>query len=112
MLSEAALLERIAALARFGRYRLRLHAVRHMLEEGFDEGNIIEVLTGRGRRILEEYPEEERCLVLGSCTIGRKTRMHLHVVCNLSDQEVLDIVTAYIPQPPWWVTPSRRGQKR
>jgi hypothetical protein len=110
MLSEPALLEQIAALARFERYRLRLHAVRHMLEEGFDEGNIIEVLTGRGRRILEEYPEEERCLVLGSCTIGRKARMHLHVVCNLSDQEVLDIVTAYIPQPPWWVTPSRRDR--
>jgi hypothetical protein len=36
----------------------------------------------------------------------------LHVVCDLSDEEVLDIVTAYIPQPPWWVTPSRRGQRR
>lgn len=112
MPSEPALLERIAALARFGRYRLRLHAVRHMLEEGFDEENIIEVLTGRRRKILEEYPEQQRCLILGSCAIGRKTHIHLHVICDLSDEEVLDIVTAYIPQPPWWATPSRRGQRR
>lgn len=112
MPSEPALLERIAALARFGRYRLRLHAVRHMLEAGFHEGNIIEVLTGRGRRILEEYPEQHRCLVLGSCVIGLKTSVHLHVVCDLSDEEMLDIVTAYLPQPPWWVTQSRRGQRR
>lgn len=112
MPNDLALLERIATLARFGRYRLRLHAVGHMLEEGFDERNIIEVLTGHGRKILEEYPEQRRCLVLGSCAIGRKARIHLHVVCDLSDEEVLDIVTAYIPQPPWWVTPSRRGQRR
>jgi hypothetical protein len=47
MPSEPALLERIATLARFGRYRVRIHAVRHMLEEGFDERDIIEALTGR-----------------------------------------------------------------
>lgn len=112
MPSEPPLLERIAALAGFGRYRLRLHAARHMLEEGFEERNIIEALTGRGRKILEEYPEQHRCLVLGSCAMGRKSRIHLHVVCDLSDEEVLDIVTAYIPQAPWWVAPSRRGQRR
>ena len=112
MRSELALLERIAALAGFGRYRVRLHAVRHMVEEGFDERNIIEVLTERGRKIIEEYPEQQRYLVLGSCAIGRRTRLHLHVVCDLSDEEVLDVVTAYISQPPWWVTPSRRGQRR
>lgn len=79
MPSEPALLERIAALARFGRYRVRLHAVRHMLEEGFDERDIIEVLTGRRRKILEEYPEQNRCLILGSFAVGRKSRIHLHL---------------------------------
>ena len=91
---------------------MRVHAVRHMVEEGFEERNIIEVLTGRGGKILEEYPEQHRCLVLGSYAMGKKSRIHLHVVCDLSDEEVLDIVTAYIPQAPWWVTPSRRGQRR
>lgn len=112
MPSEPALLERIAALARFGRYRVRLHAVRHMLEEGFEERDVIEVLTGRGRKILEVYPEQNRCLILGSFAVGRKSRVHLHVVCDHSDPEVLDIVTAYIPQAPWWVTPSRRGKRQ
>lgn len=112
MPSEPDLLERIAALARFSRYRVRLHAVRHMLEEGFDERDIIEVLTGRGRKVLEEYPEQNRCLILGSFGIGRKSRIHLHVVCDYSDPEVVDIVTAYIPQLPWWVTRSRRGKRR
>jgi hypothetical protein len=106
------LLERIRALVATGRYRLRIHAVRHMIEEGFDEGNILEALTGRDRRILETYPEQERCLVLGSFAIGRKTRVHLHAVCDYTDVEVLDIVTAYIPQAPWWVTPYTRGKTR
>ncbi|HYL80340.1 MAG TPA: hypothetical protein VEU07_05975 [Candidatus Acidoferrum sp.] len=57
MPSEPALLERIAVLAGFGQYRVRLHAVRHMVEEGFEERNIIQVLTGPRRKILEEYPE-------------------------------------------------------
>ena len=81
-----------------------------MIEEGFDEGNIIEALTSRGRKILEAYPEEHRCLVLGSYAVGKKVRNHLHVVCDYSDSDMLDIVTAYLPQRPWWVTPSRRGK--
>ena len=34
----------------------------------------------------------------------------LHVVCDYSNDEVVDIVTAYIPPKPWWETPSRRGR--
>lgn len=47
----ADILGRIKTLVRFRRYRLRLHAIRHMIEEGFDERDIVEVLTGpRSRR--------------------------------------------------------------
>ncbi len=96
---------------RLGRYRLRLHSVRHMLEEGFDEGNLLEALTGRVR-ILEDYPEQWRCLVLGSYAVSPRVRSFLHAVCDYADPEVLDIVTAYIPQRPWWETPTRRGKRR
>ena len=34
----------------------------------------------------------------------------LHIVYDYSNDEVVDIVTAYIPQKPWWETPSRRGR--
>jgi hypothetical protein len=97
---------------RFRRYRLRIHAVRHMLEEGFEEQHIVQALTDRKRKILEDYPEQQSCLILGTCAIGPRTRAHLHVVCDLSSEESVDIVTAYLPQSPWWVTPSRRGQRR
>ncbi|HTS70069.1 MAG TPA: hypothetical protein VMO17_13895 [Terriglobia bacterium] len=40
---------------------------------------------------------------------GEKVSQPLHVVCDYSDSNVLDIVTAYIPQKPWWTTPSKRG---
>ncbi len=83
-----------------------------MLEEGFEEGDIIEALTSPRLRILEEYPEQQRCLVLGSYTVSPRARSFLHAVCDYSDPEILDIVTAYIPQRPWWETPTRRGKGR
>ena len=47
-----------------GAYRVRLHAVRHMIEEGFDERQMLEALVGR-LSLIEEYPDELSFLVLG-----------------------------------------------
>jgi hypothetical protein len=102
------LLERIKAAASAKRYRIRIHAVRHMIEEGFDEENLLEALSGKSC-ILEDYPAEMRCLVLGYFASGADTRIPLHVVCDYSDRRQIDIVTAYIPQKPWWATPRERG---
>ena len=60
-------------------YRVRIHAVRHMIEEGFDEGNLLEALGGKSG-ILEDYPTERRCLILGYFTVGEGSRADLHVV--------------------------------
>ena len=30
----------------------------------------------------------------------------------LSNENVVDIVTAYVPQRPWWVSPTQRGRKK
>ncbi len=92
-------------------YRIRSHAVRHMIEEGFDERQLLEVLTGK-LQLLEEYSEELRCLVLGRFHFATNAISPLHIVCDLSHEEVLDIVTAYIPQRPWWNTPTQRGEKQ
>ena len=103
------LLDLIKALLGARQYRIGLHAVRHMIEEGFDEENLVEALGGESR-ILEDYPHELRCLILGYFRVSEKVSQPLHVVCDYSDSNVLDIITAYIPQKPWWTTPSRRGR--
>ncbi len=43
------LLARIQAWLSAKRYRIRIHAVRHMIEEGFDEDHLLEALAGRSR---------------------------------------------------------------
>jgi hypothetical protein len=103
------LLARIKALIEAKKYRVRLHAVRHMIEEGFSEEDIIKTLIGKSR-ILEDYQSEFRCLVSGYFKMSEKVRSPLHIVCDYSSDEVVDIVTAYIPQKPWWLTPTRRGR--
>jgi hypothetical protein len=94
-----------------GRYRIRLHAVRHMIEEGFDERNLLEAASGK-LRIVEVYPAESRCLVLGYFHFTPSAASPLHFVCDMSDERVVDIVTAYIPQPPWWRSPTHRETKK
>ena len=103
--------DRIPRLVAANQYRVGLHAVRHMIEEGFDEAQLVEALHGR-IHVLEEYPEEGRCLVLGRFHFTPATTSALHTLCDLSDDRVLDIVTAYIPQRPWWVSPTQRGRKK
>ncbi len=103
------LLATIKALVSAKRYRTRIHAVRHMIEEGFDENNLLEALAGRSR-ILEDYSNEGRCLILGYFSVGEKSRTPLHVVCDYSNPKLVDVVTAYVPQRPWWITPGKRGR--
>jgi len=106
---ERGLLQEVKELVGSGRYRVRIHAVRHMIEEGFGERDVLEAVTGRSR-ILEQYSDDSRCLILGHFRVGEKSRSPLHVVCDYSQSGLIDTVTAYIPQKPWWVTSSRRGR--
>lgn len=109
MNNERELLEKIKKLIAERKYRIRIHAVRHMIEEGFSETNVVEAVTGKSK-ILEHYPDEARCLILGYFSLTEKTRLPLHLVCDYSREGLVDIVTAYIPQKPWWITPTRRGR--
>jgi len=102
------LLERTKQLVISGKYRVRVHAIHHMIEEGFYEANIIETVTGKSR-IIENYPDDCRCLVLGRFHFKEATTSPLHVVCEYSRLDLVDIVTAYIPQKPWWVSSTQRG---
>jgi len=81
-----------------------------MVEEGFDELKVVSMILGQSQ-LLEDYPDDRRCLILGKLAEGRKTRF-LHIVCDCSDSACVDVITAYIPQKPWWETPTRRAEKR
>ncbi|MFI5366554.1 MAG: DUF4258 domain-containing protein [Candidatus Binatia bacterium] len=110
MVSENDPVVRIQTLVATGRYRVCLHAVRHMIEEGFDENQLLEAVAGK-LHLLEDYPEESRCLLLGRFHFSSTTTSPLHILCDLSAKDVVDIVTAYIPQRPWWVSATQRGKR-
>ncbi len=80
-----------------------------MIEEGFGEEDMIAALAGAGR-IVEDYPDDCRCLIVGYFMGTGPRPCPLHMVCDYSSHEVVDIVTAYVPQRPWWVTPTKRGR--
>jgi hypothetical protein len=50
-----------------------------MIEEGFDEEQLVEALRGR-MHVLEEYPDEGRCLVLGRVHFTPATLL-LYIFC-------------------------------
>ena len=107
MIHKRELLENIKRLVLDKRYRVKIHAIRYMIEDGFSEENIIEAVNGRSK-ILENYPNELRCLILSSFHVSEKVTSPLHIVCDYSKEELIDIVTAYIPQKPWWESPTKR----
>ena len=103
-------IRRLQGLIQTKHYRVGIHAVRHMIEEGFDENQLLEAVRGV-LRIIEEYGEESRYLLLEYFHFTQTTTSPLHILCDLSKSTVVDIVTAYIPQRPWWISPTRRGRK-
>lgn len=104
------MIAQIKRLVKQKKYRIRIHAVRHMIEEGFDENHLVEAM-GSGK-MLEDYPNEKRCLVLGYFYLTEKIKLPLHAVCDYSENGLVlvDFVTAYIPQKSWWETPAKRGK--
>ena len=82
--------------------------MQHMIKEGFTEDDIVRVLQSGS--LLEDYQEEARCLILGYLTTTSSPPTPLHVLCDHSNKDSVDIVTAYIPQKPWWQTETKRGR--
>lgn len=105
------LLSIIKKLVLGGRYRVRIHAVRHMIEEGFSEQDMIKAIK-EDSRVIEAYEGDNRCLILGYFLWNKSMKSPLHVVCDYSDKDIVDVVTAYVPQMPWWISPTKRGKKK
>ena len=90
---------------RSGDYFFSLHGDH---ERQNDDLTIAEVedalLSGR---ILEQYKDTgrgESCLVVGFTQKGKP----IHVVCG-KNENVLVVITVYIPTPPKFITPYERG---
>ena len=105
------LLNKIKKLVHDSCYRVKLYAVKHMIEDGFTEMDVVNAILGDSK-IIEIYDEDNRCLVLGQFSWNNNLTSWIHVVCDHSNKKLIDIVTAYIPQKPWWVSPTRRGRPR
>ncbi|MBI3952060.1 MAG: DUF4258 domain-containing protein [Acidobacteria bacterium] len=91
-------IEFIRQSAALGRYELSLHADDERLEEGLTVNHIEETL--RSAELLEDYPDDPRghsCLVLGYA--GGQP---VHLVCGLTKQGRLIIITVYRPTMPKW----------
>ncbi|MDI6794591.1 MAG: hypothetical protein QME81_17270 [bacterium] len=73
-----ALLDRIKELVGDRRYRVKVHAVRHMIEEGFSEKNMVNAILGNSK-IIELYDEDKRCLILGQFLWNGLVRSWLHI---------------------------------
>lgn len=79
------------------RYEFYRHALTESKKDGVEPEDVVyALLTGK---VIEEYPERERLLVYGEMT----NHLPLHVVCDLSDEEVMYIVTVYIPSREEWI---------
>ncbi|WP_457637085.1 DUF4258 domain-containing protein [Oceanithermus sp.] len=91
-------LDSLLPLVEQGLYRLGPHVARHMVQEGFDERDLLQAL--RWGRELAVYPEDERMLVLGYMIFGSRLKLPLHIVLDYSRPRWVDIVTAFIPDRP------------
>jgi len=102
-------IDRLRDLVTHGRYSLGPHALRHAQEDGFEKEHCLGVILDG--RVLEDYPAERRCLVLGRYYVTLNARVPLHVVCDYSKPNELCIVTAYLPKAPEWESPTHRARK-
>ena len=88
-------------------YILSKHADDERLDDNLMISEIEEAIFSGS--ILESYPNDKRgysCLVVGFTKSGKP----LHIVCGKS-RDVLVVITVYIPTPPKFITPYKRGEK-
>jgi len=105
-------IDEIRQLIREGRYEISLHAQQERLDDDLDISEV-EAAIAHGE-ILENYPSDPRgtsCLVAGQA--GAKS---VHVVLGWArkidgSEQVLRVITVYLPQPPKWKDYRTRGDK-
>ena len=99
-----AILSQLRGLASARKIRITQHAHQEMVAESIRLDDVLHVIaTGQ---ILEDYPTHRRgacCLLHGVDANGRD----IHVVCTTANPTLI-IITAYLPVPPKWISPTQR----
>ena len=99
-------IEQIRALVQAGQYLVYSHLLTEFDKEGIPIEQVTTIiLTGR---IIEEYAERQRVLVAGFTA----DRMPVHIVCDLSEEDIVQVVTGYIPDDRQWMGTRRRKPRR
>ena len=89
-----------------GAYELSLHADDERLADELTIGDLEVVL--KAAELLEDYPDDPRghsCLVL-----GHAGGQPVHVVCGMTRQHMLFIITVYRPRMPKWLDERTRNR--
>ena len=87
-------------------YRLTEHADRERENDGIEVRELKRALLNC--ELLEDYPDNPRgpnSLVLGFDSEQRP----IHVVCAIDKNDVVVIITVYIPSKPKWLNPRERA---
>ena len=102
----AAVLARLRAQAAADNIELTTHARRQMANKQISYDEVREAIASG--QLLENYPSHHRgacCLLYGDTQEARP----VHVVCSTTTPSLI-MITAYEPEPPKWITPTRRGR--
>lgn len=95
-------IDRIRRLIEKESYYFYTHCIIKAKKDGVGPEDILYcLLTGK---IIEKYPERKRVLIYGIMP----NDIPLHVVCDLSQKEILAIVTCYIPDEREWIKYQKR----
>ena len=99
-------IEQIRALIQAGHYFVYQHLLTELDKEGIPIEQVTTIiLTGR---IIEEYPERQRALVAGFTGDG----LPVHIVCDMSAEDIVQLVTGYMPDDRQWMGTQRRKPRR
>ncbi len=93
---------RIQRKAEMRNFVPRYHTRGRMREREISTEDICAAIASG--QIIEDYPNSDACLVSGYTQAGRP----LHIVCSTTG--TLYLITVYEPEPPYWITPMKRGE--
>lgn len=97
--------EQIVQLVREDKYHYSSHAEERMPERDITDAHVGEtILSGT---VLETYTEDIRGRSYLALGFPHGRPLHVHIGYN-QYRGMAIVITAYVPEPPKWVTPSQR----